>query len=1014
MKRALATERQETNQNRLQKKKTSKKNNAEKMESGFSFEKLTSENFHIWQYQMKALLITKGIGKALDEKDHKDSEKAQAIMSLCVSKEYVTVVASCSSAHEAWKTLNEMHEGQTMARRLSLRKQLSKLTKKKDENILEYIMRAKEICSDLKAIDGSVTETQLIDAVLDGLPEEYATTVNVLATLGETSMLKIQNHLLQAENNISEKEENSEQVALLTKNQRARKFCDHCQKPGHTKETCWKIHGLPPSMLKYIKKKDENEEHVVVVSYGLNCGSSEDLRKSWIVDSGATTHVCSDRSLFLSFEDLENSQAIMVGNGEKVLAKRKGKVQLSGKVILQNVLFCPDLHVNLISVPKLIENGCTTYFENDGCAIWKGKQKLIHAQQTNGLYVFPSVLHISCSALEWHRRLGHFGQMEKLYNQVTGIPQCDCVNVKECITCIQAKQGRKPIPKGNPENNADVGELLHLDLIGPVTPAGKSGEKYILTLLDEKSKIGFAKPLREKSQASKVIESVIKLMETSSKSRVKRIRSDRGTEFVNQELRTFLKEKGIVHETSAPYIPQQNGNAERFNRTLMEKVRAMFLDSGLEKRFWPFAVEYAAYVRNRIPCKPHGHTPFEMLFGSKPDLKNVRIFGQKCFVLKNPYETTGKLDSKSKPGIFLGIEPGSKDTCKIWCDGKVVLSRNVHFLTHQSDVVEEPSVEKSNNQLDVLADVEEEEQSVVDANDEDENHTPLTPGGTDRYPRRERRPPQEFWQVHACITEPLDVEEALSSPQKTDWKIALEEEIASLYQQDVFEIVDKHPNCKVLPSKWVFKIKYDQQGNIQRFKARLVAKGFKQIAGIDFNETFAPVARQSTLRMLLTLAAVKDWEVENIDIKTAFLNGILEEDIFMEMPPGFCVEGKVWKLKKTLYGLKQAPRAWHTKLTEVLTELQFHCSAADPGLYVAKDIFLMVYVDDLLLCGKSQEIVQKLKTSLLNTFEGRDLGATDTFLGIKIIRDRLKKEIFLSQEQYVRNMLERFRMQDCL
>eukprot|EP00963_Diacronema_lutheri_P008108 scaffold697_cov287-Pavlova_lutheri.AAC.1 len=117
-------------------------------------------------------------------------------------------------------------------------------------------------------------------------------------------------------------------------------------------------------MLKYIKKKDENEEHVVVVSYGLNCGSSEDLRKSWIVDSGATTHVCSDRSLFLSFEDLENSQAIMVGNGERVLAKRKRKVQLSAKVILQNVLFCPDLHVNLISVPKLIESGCTTYFEN--------------------------------------------------------------------------------------------------------------------------------------------------------------------------------------------------------------------------------------------------------------------------------------------------------------------------------------------------------------------------------------------------------------------------------------------------------------------------------------------------------------------------------------------------------------------------------------------------------------------------------------------------------------------------
>ena len=123
---------------------------------------------------------------------------------------------------------------------------------------------------------------------------------------------------------------------------------------------------------------------------------------------------------------------------------------------------------------------------------------------------------------------------------------------------------------------------------------------------------------------------------------------------------------------------------------------------------------------------------------------------------------------------------------------------------------------------------------------------------------------------------------------------------------------------KTLPCKWVFKMKYDQDGNIQRFKARLVAKGFKQIAGIDFGETFAPVAKQSTLRLLWTLAAKRNWEVENIDIKTAFLNGDLDEEIYVDMPPGFELSGKVWKLKKTLYGLKQAPRAWHIKLTDAL------------------------------------------------------------------------------------------------
>eukprot|EP00963_Diacronema_lutheri_P001208 scaffold78_cov513-Pavlova_lutheri.AAC.1 len=282
-----------------------------------------------------------------------------------------------------------------------------------------------------------------------------------------------------------------------------------------------------------------------------------------------------------------------------------------------------------------------------------------------------------------------------------------------------------------------------------------------------------------------------------------------------------------------------------------------------------------------------------------------------------------------------------------------------------------------------------------------------------RYPLRERRPPPPYWTANACLTEPLTLDEALGSPQHDDWKLALQEEVSSLSEQDVFDVVDRTPEMKTLPCKWVFKVKYDQDGNIQRFKARLVAKGFKQVAGIDFGETFAPVAKQSTLRLLWTLAAKRDWEVENIDIKTAFLNGDLDEEIYMDMPPGFQVDGKVWKLKKTLYGLKQAPRAWHIKLTDVLEKLGFRCSTADPGLYVGEDVLLMVYVDDLLLCGNGRSKVENVKQSLLTTFEGRDLGPTDHFLGIKMERDRTGKTVFLSQETYVNNVLERFRMADC-
>eukprot|EP00963_Diacronema_lutheri_P009628 scaffold869_cov399-Pavlova_lutheri.AAC.1 len=478
------------------------------------------------------------------------------------------------------------------------------------------------------------------------------------------------------------------------------------------------------------------------------------------------------------------------------------------------------------------------------------------------------------------------------------------------------------------------------------------------------------------------------------------------------------------------YTPQQNGNAERSNRTLIEKVRAVLLDSGLDESYWPYAVEFCSYVRNRLPCKPHDKTPIEVAFGIKPDLSCMHVFGEECFVLKTPTENPGKLEAKSKRGIFLGYEPGTKDTFKIMCENKIIISRNVKFTsidkTTTKDNLKEMQqdilpmdllVETDGMQIDCnkpsqdLETVDQNTSSTEDPMDTEENQ-PATRNER-RYPTRERRTPQDFWVANLCIQEPQSIRDALTSPQKEDWLLALQEEITSLQQNDVFDVVEKVHAVKSLPCKWVLKIKYDQHGNIQRFKARLVAKGFKQVNGIDYDETFAPVARHSTLRLLLSFAATRDWEIQNIDIKTAFLNGDLDEEIFMDIPPGFEQPGKVWKLKKTLYGLKQAPRAWHLKLIEKLERMGFVCSNADPGLYNAENTLLMLYVDDLLLCCDGVQNLAMLKNMLLEEFEGRDLGATDHFLGIKIQRDRPKGMVFISQESYIENILQRFHMDKC-
>eukprot|EP00963_Diacronema_lutheri_P004998 scaffold365_cov361-Pavlova_lutheri.AAC.2 len=626
---------------------------------GVNFEKLNSENFPIWKHRMKALLVTKGVGEAILNKDSEHSEKALALMCLCVSNEYVDLVANSESAQHAWTMLEDMHAGQTAARRLTLRKELTGLTKNPEESMMSFIMRGKQICTNLRAIDGSVTDIHLINAILSGLPEEYANKVEMLTTLGETDMLKIQNQLLQAESAITVRETSRGQ-----------------KQPRNDRET---------------------DEKVALVSYALECGEANCLENIWIVDSGATAHFCAQQEMFTSLTQEASPQSILVGNGEVVHAKQSGTVTLAENVELQKVLFCPELRVNLISIPKLMERGCNVYFENGECAIWKGKQKVLSAVQKNGLYVICGKLENVFSAMEWHRKLAHFGQMEKLHDTVVGVPD----NLKwakiSCETCIQAKQARSAIPKGNEENQANVGELLHMDLMGPITPAGKNGEKYIVSILDEKSKLGVAKPICNKSQAAAVIKTVIRLMEKQTGNAVKFVRSDRGTEFLNAELQNFLQENGIQQQTSAPYTPQQNGNAERYNRTILEKVRAVLLDGGLGKRFWNFAVEYCALVRNRVPCKPHGRTPYEAVFGQKPDVSNMHIFGETCYVFKNPTETTGKMDAKSKPGHFVGFEPGTKDTYRIWCGEKLVLSRNVTFL----GVAEKPTASPDDTQEDI-------------------------------------------------------------------------------------------------------------------------------------------------------------------------------------------------------------------------------------------------------------------------------------------------------------------------
>lgn len=240
--------------------------------------------------------------------------------------------------------------------------------------------------------------------------------------------------------------------------------------------------------------------------------------------------------------------------------------------------------------------------------------------------------------------------------------------------------------------------------------------------------------------------------------------------------------------------------------------------------------------------------------------------------------------------------------------------------------------------------------------------------------------------------EPQTYEEAISGEQGEKWQVATDEEMASLLENNTWEVVEKPPGANIIDVKWVYKVKYDTTGKVDRFKARLVAKGYKQLEGIDYNEVFAPVTKYSTIRSLLAVAAAEDWELQLLDIKTAFLNGVLEEEVYINHPPGYPQgpPGTVLKLNKTLYGLKQAPRAWHQRLDSELLNLGFTSSASDPGLYIQTEennmIFLMVYVDDILIASDNLDLIEAIKGKLMTAFDARDMGDAGAYLGMKIAR----------------------------
>lgn len=270
----------------------------------------------------------------------------------------------------------------------------------------------------------------------------------------------------------------------------------------------------------------------------------------------------------------------------------------------------------------------------------------------------------------------------------------------------------------------------------------------------------------------------------------------------------------------------------------------------------------------------------------------------------------------------------------------------------------------------------------------------------------------------AEMEEPRTFQEAITGKDKENWIKAMENEMQSLKENDTWTLISPPENTKVVSCKWIFKIKEDTNGRISCYKARLVARGYSQTKGLDFEETFAPVASRTSLRTLLSVAAAEDWEMEQFDVRTAFLYVDLEEEIFMEQPEGF-IEGKesdVCLLKKSLYGLKQAPRQWDKKFKEFLRRHGLTASTADPCVFNSEEeeriLILILYVDDGICFSNKRETLIDIINEMKEEFK-ITTGSVSTFIGMNVTRNRKEKRISLNQTQYISKVLKIYRMEEC-